>query len=446
MSARDVAALTLPPQLLANCNVVLFEDETISTDLFPLAVLRPSWEIFSGAGTLRRWVQDLIAGDCSLVLRPRSELEAVSQLIADASESSWDNDADVLFINGRVIGVWSETTTADELPSTYVDASGRLLWTRLSATAARKYVNMRGTNLAVALVQETGQKPRSLDGWTVLAADYVWDYMRHNGRLLERQLGLAPRTATEWLGAHVLRELPAGVHLTDKSGGWPIWVGANSRLMPGVVLGNSTGPIWIGSGVEIEPHTYLQGPIYIDAHGRVKSGTKIYKDTSLGVHCRVAGEISQTVMQGYVNKQHDGFLGNSHLGSWVNLGADTVTSNLRNDYATVKVRVNNQLVDSGERFVGLMCGDHTKTGINTMFNTATVVGIAANIFGGGYPTSWIDSFQWGGKEGFRMGDLQRTLETARFAMSRRGQSLSHAEEELMTGHHRQVTEKRNSKA
>jgi hypothetical protein len=148
----------------------------------------------------------------------------------------------------------------------------------------------------------------------------------------------------------------------------------------------------------------------------------------------VAGEISESIFQGFVNKQHDGFVGNSHLGSWVNLGADTVTSNLRNDYGTNKVQVGTRRVDSGQRYLGLMCGDHTKTGINTMLNTATVVGIGANVYGADYPPKYIESFMWGGAAGLKMGDLQRTLETARYAMARRGIELSVAEAELIAWH------------
>jgi UDP-N-acetylglucosamine diphosphorylase / glucose-1-phosphate thymidylyltransferase / UDP-N-acetylgalactosamine diphosphorylase / glucosamine-1-phosphate N-acetyltransferase / galactosamine-1-phosphate N-acetyltransferase len=209
--------------------------------------------------------------------------------------------------------------------------------------------------------------------------------------------------------------------------------------MPGVVFGNHLGPIWIGAQTEIEPHTYLEGPLYIGSNCRIKAGTRLYGGCALGPQCRVAGEISNSIFQSYANKQHDGFLGNSIIGSWVNLGADTRNSNLKNDYGKIKVQVGASLIDTGERYIGLMCGDHTKTGINTMFNSGTVVGVAANVYGAGYPPRFIGSFQWGGAEGFKTGLLDRTLVAARLAMQRRECTLSAAEEDLLRRHFAQMT-------
>ena len=167
----------------------------------------------------------------------------------------------------------------------------------------------------------------------------------------------------------------------------------------------------------------------------MKAGARLYHGTAIGDQCRVAGEISQSVFQGYVNKQHDGFLGNSILGQWVNLGADTRTSNLRNDYGEVKVKVGKDLVRTGEQYIGLLAGDHVKTGIHTMFNTATVAGVGANVYGAGYPPHVIGSYQMGGADGFQPASLERTLETAKIVMSRRNCKLSAAEEELLRRHY-----------
>lgn len=213
--------------------------------------------------------------------------------------------------------------------------------------------------------------------------------------------------------------------------------------MPGAVFGNHNGPIWIGSQTEIEPHTFLDGPLFVGSHCRIKTGTRLYGGCALGPHCRVAGEISATVMQGFVNKQHDGFVGNSIFGQWVNLGADTVTSNLKNDYSQVKVQVGNRRMETGEQCIGTMCGDHTKTGINTMLNTGTVIGIAANVYGGDYPPRYIPSFAWGGIAGLKRGDWDRTIKTARIVMSRRGQSLSEAEERLLREHYTETLNQEN---
>ncbi len=255
--------------------------------------------------------------------------------------------------------------------------------------------------------------------------------MAHNQEILRIQLMPDMRSNTELMGAHTLRELPVGVHLTDRTAGFPVFIGAQTRLMPGVVLGNHAGPIWIGSQTDVEPHTYLEGPLYIGSHCRVKAGARFYHGCALGDHCRVAGEISESILQSYVNKQHEGFLGNSILGQWVNLGADTRTSNLKNDYSDVKVMLSGQLIATGRQFVGLMAGDHMKTGIDTMFNTGTVVGVAANVYGAGYPPRSIPSFAWGGAAGFEYPPLERTLATARITMPRRDQNLTEHEVKLL---------------
>ncbi|MCC6477417.1 hypothetical protein IT157_10230 [bacterium] len=225
---------------------------------------------------------------------------------------------------------------------------------------------------------------------------------------------------------------PAGVHLVGENA---VFAGEKLIVYPTVVFDTTLGPIWMGKEVHIEPHCFLQGPLVIGDHCRIKAGTKLYSGSSFGPHCRIAGEISHSILQGFVNKQHDGFLGNSHLGQWVNLGADTTVSNLRNDYGHVKVKVAQKLIDSGQRFVGLLCGDHTKTGINTMFNTGTIAGVAANIYGGGYPPRYIRSFSWGGKDGFHTEPLDRTLESARVVMSRRERALSDEEQTLLEQHY-----------
>jgi UDP-N-acetylglucosamine diphosphorylase / glucose-1-phosphate thymidylyltransferase / UDP-N-acetylgalactosamine diphosphorylase / glucosamine-1-phosphate N-acetyltransferase / galactosamine-1-phosphate N-acetyltransferase len=437
LSELDVARRMLPESWLRNTNVVLFEDERVETELFPLSVLRPVWEIHCGANSLRHWLASFEDPRVSLHLRPRTQLSNRAIELAGRFDSELDPDADTLLLNGRLIGLWSEHGSAFELPQGFKDKNGRVLWYRCRGAEAQKLYALAGNELAAALVQSVSEDSLP-EGWTLLHAGYIWDYMRHNATALQRQLKKNDSAAVSLMGAHILREPPAGVSVTGKIGGHPVYVGQGVRMMPNVVLGNHTGPIWIGPHTDIEPHTYLEGPLYIGEHCRIKAGTRIYNGTTIGLQSRVAGEISSSVLQPYVNKQHDGFLGNSILGSWVNLGADTRTSNLRNDYGFVKVKVGGKLVESGERYIGVLCGDHTKTGINTMFNTGTVVGVAANVYGADYPPRFIPSFSWGGLSHMNPGDLERTLETARIAVSRRDCELSSAEEELLRRHYRNV--------
>ena len=166
----------------------------------------------------------------------------------------------------------------------------------------------------------------------------------------------------------------------------------------------------------------LRGPLFIGDNAVIKMGAKIYGGTTIGPYCKAGGEISNSVMMGYSNKGHDGFLGNSVLGFWCNLGADTNTSNLKNNYDEVRLwdYARERFVHTGLQFCGLMMGDHSKCAINTMFNTGTVVGVSANVFGAGFPKNFIPSFSWGGAGSMTTYSLNKAVETAKRAMQRRG--------------------------
>ena len=188
-----------------------------------------------------------------------------------------------------------------------------------------------------------------------------------------------------------------------------------------VILNASTGPIYIGKNAEIMEGSVIRGPFALCEEAQVKMGAKIYGATTVGPHSRIGGEVSNSVLFAYSNKGHDGFLGNSVLGEWCNLGADTNNSNLKNNYEEVKLwsYEKERFVKTGLQFCGLMMGDHSKCGINTMFNTGTVVGVSANIFGSGFPRNFIPSFSWGGAQGMTTYMTNKAFETARIVMSRR---------------------------
>ena len=199
------------------------------------------------------------------------------------------------------------------------------------------------------------------------------------------------------------------------------------------ILNTKNGPIYIGKGAEVMEGCMLRGPIVVGDHAQLKMGAKIYGPSAFGPECRVGGEVTNSVILGYSNKGHDGFLGNSVLGEWCNLGADTNTSNLKNTYGSVQVwsYAEGKQVDSGQQFCGLIMGDHAKSGINTMFNTGTVVGVAANVFGGGFPPKHIPGFAWGGADGFEVYDIERALSTARKVMERRHMPLTVLDEAML---------------
>jgi UDP-N-acetylglucosamine diphosphorylase/glucosamine-1-phosphate N-acetyltransferase len=199
------------------------------------------------------------------------------------------------------------------------------------------------------------------------------------------------------------------------------------------ILNSLTGPIYIGKDAEIMEGAIVRGPLALCEHAVLKMGAKIYGATTIGPHSKVGGEISNSVIFGYSNKAHDGFLGNSVLGEWCNLGADTNNSNLKNNYALVKVwnYPQERFINTGLQFCGLIMGDHSKSGINTMFNTGSVVGVSANIFGDGFPRNFIPSFSWGGAQGFSVYAQNKAFEVATQVLKRRNLEFSDIDKEIL---------------
>lgn len=199
-------------------------------------------------------------------------------------------------------------------------------------------------------------------------------------------------------------------------------------------LNATTGPIYIGKEAEIMEGSVIRGPFALGDHAQVKLATKIYGATTVGPHCRVGGEVNNSVLFAYSNKGHDGFLGNAVLGEWCNIGADSNNSNLKNNYEPVKLwnYETERFENTGLQFCGLMMGDHSKCGINTMFNTGTVVGVAANIFGAGFPRNYIPNFTWGGAQGTQAYLPKKAFETAKIVMSRRNVAFSELDEDILT--------------
>ena len=198
------------------------------------------------------------------------------------------------------------------------------------------------------------------------------------------------------------------------------------------VLNTTAGPIYIGKNAEIMEGCLVRGPFSLGEHAVLKMGAKIYGATTIGPHCKVGGEVSNCIFAGYSNKGHDGFLGNSLVGEWCNFGADSNTSNLKNNYGSIRTYSyeTGSETETGEQFMGLTMGDHSKCGINTMFNTATVVGVSCNIYGGGFPDKFIPSFSWGGSDGLEVFKLEKAEEAANAMMGRRSLQLTEGDRQI----------------
>lgn len=256
----------------------------------------------------------------------------------------------------------------------------------------------------------------------LLKISNTWDIFRLNGEAIERDFKLLTCGRKS-------QPIPDSVFCVNKEN---IFLEEGAQVVL-ASLNASAGPIYIGKSAEIMEACAVRGPFALCDQSTLKMGAKIYGPTTIGPHSKVGGEVNNSVIFGYSNKAHDGFLGNSVIGEWCNLGADTNNSNLKNNYAEVRIwnYETESFARTGLQFCGLMMGDHSKCGINTMFNTGTVVGVSANIFGSGFPRNIIPSFSWGGAGGMTTFKTDKAFEVAREVMKRRNLEFTIQDEKIM---------------
>ncbi|MCY2688157.1 GlmU family protein [Salinimicrobium sp. TH3] len=260
-----------------------------------------------------------------------------------------------------------------------------------------------------------------MEGKAILI-EHTWDIFKLNGEALEADFELLTQDReSEKISSTNQVIAPENIFLEE---------GAKVEC---AILNASEGPIYIGADAEVMEGSIVRGPFALCEHATLKLGAKIYGPTTVGPHSKVGGEVNNSVIFGYSNKGHDGFLGNSVLGEWCNLGADTNTSNLKNNYAEVRLwdYASEKFAPTGLQFCGLMMGDHSKCGINTMFNTGTVVGVSANIFGAGFPRNFIPSFSWGGSGGTTTYKTDKAFEVAEKVMGRRNIEFSEEDKAIL---------------
>lgn len=255
-----------------------------------------------------------------------------------------------------------------------------------------------------------------------LQVEHTWDIFQKNDQAIRDDFELLTQDRKS-------QPIPSTVNVL---GGENIFI-EEGAVLNFCTLNATTGPIYIGKDAEIMEGSVIRGPFALCDHAQVKLATKIYGATTVGPHSRVGGEVNNSVLFAYSNKGHDGFLGNAVLGEWCNIGADSNNSNLKNNYESVKLwnYESERFENTGLQFCGLMMGDHSKCGINTMFNTGTVVGVAANIFGAGFPRNYIPNFTWGGAQGTQAYLPVKAFETAKIVMSRRNIDFTDLDEAIL---------------
>lgn len=256
----------------------------------------------------------------------------------------------------------------------------------------------------------------------VITIGHTWDIFSKNGEAIAQDFELLTKDRES-------QPIPKSNNIIAPEN---IFIEEGAKL-EFATLNASTGPIYIGKDAEIMEGSVVRGPLALCDNATLKLATKIYGATTIGPHSKVGGEVNNSVLFGYSNKGHDGFLGNSVIGEWCNLGADTNNSNLKNNYAEVRLwdYDTEGFAKTGLQFCGLMMGDHSKCGINTMFNTGTVIGVNANIFGSGFPRNFVPSYSWGGSSGFTTYLTKKAFEVCKVVMSRRGLEFTEADQSIL---------------
>jgi UDP-N-acetylglucosamine diphosphorylase / glucose-1-phosphate thymidylyltransferase / UDP-N-acetylgalactosamine diphosphorylase / glucosamine-1-phosphate N-acetyltransferase / galactosamine-1-phosphate N-acetyltransferase len=389
--------------------------------LEPLSFPRPVYNLISGITNLKNKIIRSYPGTkYSLHCRPYLSTFLSSKYPEASVNTIFDESC--LFINGRVLAPekLSEIIPLEGEDKIYMNSE-----TIVAARVSGKKLEEIKLNMHDCLTEG------DFDGLPVEKVDvrtmnFVHELMSANGEELIKDFNYYVH-CTDRNKKMVKGKLYEGAHLVNKES---IYIEEGAQIKPGAVLDASSGPIFIDRNAIVFPNAVIEGPVYIGEGTKVKSGATLYENVSVGKVCKVGGEIEDTVIFPYSNKQHSGFLGHAYIGSWVNIGADTNCSDLKNNYGTVRFYNNGDMINSGLQFLGLIMGDHSKTAINTMFNTGTIVGFSCNIFGSGFPEKYIPSFSWGGADAITTYDIHKSIETAKRVLARRSKQMHEPEEKM----------------
>lgn len=378
-------------------NLVLFDDPSIRINLLPFTFTRPIGKIRVGILTLAEKWEKRLNIPASFLTEPYLQKKF-------PLNPSHDN----LFINAA----WCPDDQALE--------SVRSL--KQGETLVYHEMILAWRNVDMSLPDLSKSSPKQFSGEVTLI-DQPWRIFQFNGAQIKIDYALITkdRKSAGIQDKHTIVYNESDIFVEE---------GVSIRA---AVLNAESGPIYLGKNSIVQEGALIKGPFALCEGSLVNMGGKMRGDITVGPFSKVGGEISNSVIFGYSNKGHEGFLGNSVLGEWCNLGADTNTSNLKNNYENVKLwnYAKGGFIDTGLQFCGLMMGDHSKCGINTMFNTGTVVGVSSNIFGDGFPRNFIPSFSWGGASGFTTYQLEKACDTAEKAMERRNVVLDDIEKEIL---------------
>jgi UDP-N-acetylglucosamine diphosphorylase/glucosamine-1-phosphate N-acetyltransferase len=385
-------------------NLILFDPDT-RDQLLPLSYTRPVCEMRVGILTIRQKWERWMNGRVSFITQ---DYLSDKYPIAISVDNYVINGA--VLPNAELCGLIETLKNNEALLK-----NGELIAARLDE---KQFQNLMEDNAIEEL--EGFEMDENLN---FLIINHLWDIFKLNDLALRSDFDLVTKGRTsqplsitnQFIGDESLLFIEEGA------------------VVECSILNTKNGPIYIGNDAEVMEGCIIRGGLALCDHAILKMGARIYGATTIGPYSKVGGEVNNSVLWGNSNKSHDGYLGNSVLGEWCNLGADTNNSNLKNNYDEVKLwdYTKESFVKTGLQFLGLIMGDHSKCAINTMFNTGTVVGVSANIFGAGFPRNFIPSFTWGGSGGFETYPLNKACDTVNRVISRKNIQLSEEDKQIL---------------
>ncbi len=368
-------------------NIIIFEDLNTS-NLRPFSINHPSFELKCGAYSNLDRIINCFQEDTNYYLIVRDELKDIVQEKYPRYTVNPPSIPEGIYLNGAA--VWNQDNIKQVSSGYAFSSSGNLV-----AFNSNEKIKLDNINEIISKVSQV------TSDINIEYISYLWDCID----ILQQTL-----------------ELDSKLFKNNEP----------SNIEAGCILDDKNGPIILGKNITIKAGAIIKGPIFIDQDSIINEGAILKGNIIIGPKCKIGGEISNTIFQGYSNKQHEGFLGNSYIGEWVNLGANTNNSNLKNNYSKIKFNFSDKIIDSKKIFLGVMIGDFSRTGISTMINTGSYIGLGANIFGGGFQNKYIESFSWGKDD---ITDFSKLLETIKIIKSRRNEELSDAETSFLKNYY-----------
>ncbi|MCS7176452.1 MAG: hypothetical protein NZ960_02325 [Candidatus Kapabacteria bacterium] len=403
---------------------------TTTEEFFPFSSLHCLWELRWGPFQLYEWWQRLFPrARIAVAVPPERELWRRSFLARTPAVSEGGVVEPILVVNTQLLplrrtfhtlaGIWRDMTAEHKIWAVLTEGVMAALWID-SPTLPDEVVGLGKGQWLPETAEWCQRIPHVEQSLPLLHS--LWEL-----------IATLPEAFAE---AESMLPLGVDLELWQRRGVWilapeRVAIAPTAELAPGVVIDARGGAVIIEDGVVCQPHAVLLGPCSIGQHSLLRAHVTIGACTAVGEHCRLGGEVAHSIFHGYANKQHEGFVGHSYVGEWVNLGAGTTTSNLKNTYGTVRVRLPVGERDTGMQFLGTLCGDHTKTAIGTCLRTGAVVGVCTNILSGGMEARLVPSFSWGDTCQPQPYAIEKALEVARRAMARRHRELFPEEVELL---------------